>query len=180
MKKATQKTKSNLNSFIHFTAQLSSRPSPPSSPSMHAHITTSSCSGPQNKFRRVFCSHSPVPTALANCRLFHTTQKPTSQTSAAAGSATQMTVEQDTQQQPPAVYKRLVAKRTGGCFSEVAEVEEVPMLVPAENEVHTVVRATGRCKVTHNFWCLLQSLAIQSPAVLLLVPATVSTCSFSR
>lgn len=37
-------------------------------------------------------------------------------------------------QQLPATYKRLVAKRTASCFSEVAEVEEVPVPSPGENE----------------------------------------------
>ncbi|WIA17998.1 hypothetical protein OEZ85_009485 [Tetradesmus obliquus] len=35
----------------------------------------------------------------------------------------------------PATYKRLVAKRTGKSFKEVAEVEEVPLPQPGDNEV---------------------------------------------
>lgn len=44
-----------------------------------------------------------------------------------------MTVTGD--QQLPAVYKRLVAKRTGTSFTDVAEVEEVPLPKPGPNEV---------------------------------------------
>jgi hypothetical protein len=36
----------------------------------------------------------------------------------------------------PATYKRLVAKRTGKSFREVAEVEEVPLTQPGDNEVN--------------------------------------------
>jgi hypothetical protein len=46
-----------------------------------------------------------------------------------------MTMTGEQQQQLPAVYKRLVAKRTGDSFSAVAEVEEAPMPQPGPNEV---------------------------------------------
>lgn len=42
----------------------------------------------------------------------------------------------------PATYKRLVAKRTGKSFKEVAEVEEVPLPQPGDNEV-------GGCLADH-------------------------------
>jgi len=35
----------------------------------------------------------------------------------------------------PSTFRRLVARRTGTSFAEVAEVEEVPMLIPGEGEV---------------------------------------------
>jgi hypothetical protein len=52
---------------------------------------------------------------------------------AASSSTAEMTVTGD--QQLPAVYKRLVAKRTGTSFTDVAEVEQVPLPVPGANEV---------------------------------------------
>lgn len=43
----------------------------------------------------------------------------------------------------PATYKRLVAKRVGTCFSEVAELEEVPVPQPGPNEVLVRLQYAG-------------------------------------
>ncbi|KAH7616945.1 hypothetical protein Ndes2526B_g09051 [Nannochloris sp. 'desiccata'] len=47
------------------------------------------------------------------------------------------------QQQTPTSFKRLIARRTGTSFSDVAEIEEVPMLVPKEGEVLIKVAFAG-------------------------------------
>lgn len=95
------------------------------SSSMHAQLTSQSCSrslrllqGQSGHFRgRVHIRNSQQ---LVN-------------RAAASSSTAEMTVTGD--QQLPAVYKRLVAKRTGNSFTDVAEVEEVPLPVPGANEV---------------------------------------------
>lgn len=54
-----------------------------------------------------------------------------------------MTVSSAGDQQLPAEYKRLVAKRTGASFAEVAEVEQVPLPQPGPKEVQCT--AWPRC-----------------------------------
>lgn len=56
----------------------------------------------------------------------------------ASSGVTAMTVDGPADQQLPATYKRLVAKRTGDCFKDVAEVEEVPMPQLGPNEASTL------------------------------------------
>lgn len=65
----------------------------------------------------------------------------------ASSTTAEMTLTGD-QQQLPAVYKRLVAKRTGASFADVAEVEETPVPHPGPNEVRcliTVIACNGAC-----------------------------------
>jgi NADPH:quinone reductase-like Zn-dependent oxidoreductase len=47
------------------------------------------------------------------------------------------------QQQTPPSFKRLIARRPGASFRDVAEIEEVPMLVPQEGEVLIKVAFAG-------------------------------------
>jgi NADPH:quinone reductase-like Zn-dependent oxidoreductase len=46
-------------------------------------------------------------------------------------------------EQPPSTFKRLIARRTGTSFADVAEIEIVPMLVPKEGEVLVKVAYAG-------------------------------------
>jgi hypothetical protein len=59
----------------------------------------------------------------------------------------------------PATYKRLVAKRTGRSFREVAEVEEVPLPQPGDNEVGCLaelhlIHAAAAAVSAHWLWLL--------------------------
>jgi len=47
------------------------------------------------------------------------------------------------QQKIPLSFKRLIARRTGTSFKDVAEIEEVPMLIPKEGEVLIKVAFAG-------------------------------------
>ena len=52
--------------------------------------------------------------------------------------------QEQAQQALPATYRRLVARRTGGSFREVAEVQEgVPLPQPQEGEVLVRVHYAG-------------------------------------
>jgi hypothetical protein len=93
---------------------------------MHAQLTSQSCS----RSSRVLQEQSGH--FQGRIQSIRKSQRPVVR-AAASSSTAEMTVTGD--QQLPAVYKRLVAKRTGTTFTDVAEVEQVPLPVPGANEV---------------------------------------------
>jgi hypothetical protein len=94
-------------------------------------------------------------------RSLHTSRLPIShptrhtRASAVSSSAPEMTASSD--QQLPAVYKRLVAKRTGASFADVAEVEQVPLPQPGPKEVQFTSCPCTYQQATHPSLCCAET-----------------------